>query len=72
MRPIAQVCHALQVFYYSDAVFRSANVPAERTQYATLGCGGILVLMTIISVSCEEHSLALGVPAAAPSLVFGA
>jgi len=41
----------LQVFYYSDGVFKAANIPAQYTQYATLGIGTVNVIMTIISVS---------------------
>lgn len=41
----------MQVFYYSDGVFKSANIPVDYRQYATLGMGTINVIMTVISVS---------------------
>ena len=52
---VLAVCQQLSginmVFYYSDNVFKSAGIPVEYTQYATLGMGIINVIMTIISVS---------------------
>ena len=55
---VLAVCQQLSginmVFYYSDNVFKSAGIPVEYTQYATLGMGIINVIMTIISVSYIE------------------
>ncbi|KAI8512302.1 Solute carrier 2, facilitated glucose transporter member 5 [Branchiostoma belcheri] len=38
------------IFFYSTSIFLQAGVPAEYSDYATIGVGGINVLMTVVSV----------------------
>jgi len=38
------------IFYYSTDFFKSAGIDASQAQYATIGVGAIMVLMTIITI----------------------
>ncbi|XP_066279991.1 solute carrier family 2, facilitated glucose transporter member 5-like [Branchiostoma lanceolatum] len=38
------------IFFYSTSIFLQAGVPEEYSDYATIGVGGINVLMTVVSV----------------------
>ncbi|KAJ1526979.1 hypothetical protein ONE63_008524 [Megalurothrips usitatus] len=38
------------VFYYSSSVFQSAGLTATQAQYATLGCGGVNFLTSMVAV----------------------
>ena len=40
-----------QVLYYSSLIFVAAGITQENAMYATLSTGGVMVLMTIVSVS---------------------
>ena len=42
--------------YYSTDIFNSAGLNSETSQYATLGMGGMNVLMTIVSLVLIEKA----------------
>lgn len=42
--------------YYSTDIFISAGLTAETSQYATLGMGGMNVLMTVVSLAIIEKA----------------
>ena len=42
--------------YYSTDIFMSAGLTAETSQYATLGMGGMNVLMTVVSLAIIEKA----------------
>jgi SP family facilitated glucose transporter-like MFS transporter 1 len=44
------------VIYFSTDIFKSAGLESETAQYATLGMGGMNVLMTIISLILIERA----------------
>lgn len=45
-----------QVMYYSTDIFISAGLDEQTSQYATLGMGGMNVLMTVISLVIIEKA----------------
>ena len=42
--------------YFSTDIFMSAGLTAETSQYATLGMGGMNVLMTVVSLAIIEKA----------------
>ena len=44
------------VIYFSTDIFKSAGLSTETSQYATLGMGGMNVLMTIVSLILIERA----------------
>ena len=46
----------LQVFYYSTDLFVAARVPRDTATYATIGVGGVMVTMTIISIFLMDRA----------------
>lgn len=44
------------VMYFSTDIFMSAGLTAETSQYATLGMGGMNVLMTVVSLAIIEKA----------------
>jgi len=38
------------IFYYSTDLFTDAGLGSEEAKYATLGVGGVMVLMTLASI----------------------
>ena len=43
------------IFYYSTDFFKSAGIDASQAQYATIGVGAILVLMTLITIPLMDR-----------------
>jgi SP family facilitated glucose transporter-like MFS transporter 1 len=44
------------IFYYSTDFFKSAGIEASQAQYATIGVGAIMVLMTIITIPLMDRA----------------
>ena len=45
-----QLSGMVAIFYYSTTFFQSAGISSDTSQYATLGVGGIMVSMTLVTV----------------------
>ncbi len=43
-----QLSGMVAIFYYSTKFFIDAGVPDENAQYATLGVGALMVIMTLV------------------------
>ena len=38
------------IFYYSTDIFTNAGLESDQAKYATLGVGGVMVVMTLVSI----------------------
>lgn len=50
-----QLSGMVAIFYYSTDFFKSAGIDASQAQYATIGVGAIMVLMTIITIPLMDR-----------------
>ena len=47
--------YIFQVIFYSTSIFKHANLPTADAQFATLGLGGIQLIMTFVSMILVER-----------------
>merc|ERR1719356_1314975 len=45
-----QLSGMVAIFYYSISFFTSAGIDEQQAQYANLGVGGIMVVMTLVTI----------------------
>jgi len=51
-----QLCGINCIFYYSTTIFEKVGLSSSDAQYATLGVGGIMVVMTIITIPLMDRA----------------
>jgi len=50
-----QLSGIVAIFYYSTKFFESAGISADKSQYATVGVGAIMVTMTIVTIPLMDR-----------------
>ena len=43
------------MFYYSTALFQTAGLELQSAKYATIGVGGVMVIMTLVSIPLMDQ-----------------